>query len=168
MSDSEEKTPTISPDKGATGEIATSSKTMEAGMQTGLSEEEQEAHLLEVEWNAILRMLNTIKAWDPQAYWDVIIETLFKHFTRENRDKRLKEPDFLSLDRLEALEDEHRETSGNVPDGLKAETKRARQQVEFENYVTLLKEARAYFGHEIECIIISYIDSTNTKEYNIA
>ena len=32
---SEEKTPTISPDKGASGEAATSSNTMEAGMQTG-------------------------------------------------------------------------------------------------------------------------------------
>ena len=32
---SEEKTPTISPEKGATGETATSSKTMAAGMQTG-------------------------------------------------------------------------------------------------------------------------------------
>ena len=32
---SEEKTPNISPDKSATGETATSSKTMEAGMQTG-------------------------------------------------------------------------------------------------------------------------------------
>ena len=96
---------------------------------------------------------------------DVIIETLFKHFTRENRDKRLKELDFLSLDRLEALEDEHRETSGNVPNGLKAEMKWAQEQVEFENYVTLLKEARAYFGHEIECIIISYIDKHKGVQY---
>ena len=32
---SEEEMPTVSPDKGATGETATSSKTMEAGMQTG-------------------------------------------------------------------------------------------------------------------------------------
>ena len=90
---SEEETPTISPDEGATGETATSSKTMEAGMQTGWlsvnnykcmkkgssqqqqtqqissinffeSKEEKEAHLLEVEWNAILGMLNSIKARD--------------------------------------------------------------------------------------------------------
>ena len=33
--DKNKKTPTISPDKGATGETATSSKTMEAGTQTG-------------------------------------------------------------------------------------------------------------------------------------
>ena len=32
---SEKETLTVSPDKGATGETATSSKTMEAGMQTG-------------------------------------------------------------------------------------------------------------------------------------
>ena len=35
MSDSEEKTPTISPDQGATGETATSSKTKEARAQFG-------------------------------------------------------------------------------------------------------------------------------------
>ena len=68
MSGSEEKTPTISPDQGATGETTTSSENKEAGTQTGLSEEEQEAHLLEVEWNVILRMLDTIKSWDPEAY----------------------------------------------------------------------------------------------------
>ena len=44
MSDSEEKTPTVSLDKGATGETTTSSKTKEAGMQTGRSEEEKEAY----------------------------------------------------------------------------------------------------------------------------
>ena len=71
---SEEETPTISPDQGATGETATSSTTMETGTQTGWlsvnnykcvkegssqqqrissitffeSEEEKEAHLEEV------------------------------------------------------------------------------------------------------------------------
>ena len=125
MSDSEEKTPTISPDKGATGETATSSKTMEAGMQTGLSEKEKEAHLLEVEWNTILRMLNSIKARDPEAYWDIIIEALYKHFARENRAKRSKEEIFLELDQLEALETEHLETSGHVPDWLYEDMKHA-------------------------------------------
>ena len=37
---SEEKTPTLSPDQGATGETTTLSKNKEAGMQTGVSEEE--------------------------------------------------------------------------------------------------------------------------------
>ena len=49
MSSSEEKTPTISPDQGATGETTTSSENKETGTQTGLSEEEKEAHLEEVE-----------------------------------------------------------------------------------------------------------------------
>ena len=35
MSGSEEKTPTVSPDHGATGETKTSSETKEAGTQTG-------------------------------------------------------------------------------------------------------------------------------------
>ena len=135
MSDSEEKTPTISPDKGATGETGTSSKTMEAGMQTGLSEEEKEARLLEVEWNVILRMLNSLKARDPEAYWDIIIETLYKHFTRVNRAKRSKEEIFLELDQLEVLETEHLETSGHVPDWLKEDMKHAQEWEEFENYL---------------------------------
>ena len=109
----EEKTPTISPDQGAT---TTSSENKEAGMHTGLSEEEEEAHLLEVEENAILGMLNSVKARDPEAYQDIIIGTLYKHFARENRATRSKEAIFLELDKLEALETEHLETSGRVPD----------------------------------------------------
>ena len=68
------------------------------------SEEEKKAHLLEVEWNAILRTLNSVKARDPEAYQDIIIGTLYKHFARENRAKRSKEEIFLELDQLEALE----------------------------------------------------------------
>ena len=37
--------------------------------------------------------------------------------------------------------------------------------VEFENYVTLLKEARAHFGYEVECIIISYIEKDKGERY---
>ena len=151
---SEEETPTISPDKGATGETATSSKTMEAGMQTGWlsvnnykcvkkrssqqqqtqqissitffeSKEEKEAHLLEVEWNAILGMLNSVKARDPEAYQDIIIGTLYKHFAGENRATRSKEAIFSELDNLEALETEHLETSGRVPDWLKKDVEYA-------------------------------------------
>ena len=40
--------------------------------------------------NTLLEMLNIIKSRDPEAYWDIIIETLFKRFARENRDKRSK------------------------------------------------------------------------------
>ena len=189
-----EETPTISPDKGATGETATSSKTMEAGMQTGWlsvnnykcvkkgssqqqrtqqissinffeSEEEKEAHLSEVEWNTILGMLNSVKARDPEAYQDIIIGTLYKHFARENRAMRSKEAIFSELDKLEALETEHLETSGCVPDWLKKDMEYAREDVEFENYVTLLKEARAHFGHETECAVILYIDKHKGERY---
>ena len=112
MSGSEEKTPTISPDKGTTGETATSSKTMEA-------------HLLEVEWNAILGMLNSIKSRDPEVYQDIIIWTLYKHFARENRATRSKEEIFLALDNLEALETEHSETSGHAPNRLEKDLEHA-------------------------------------------
>ena len=66
---------------------------MDAGTQTDPDED--------VEWNLILKMLDNIRAWNPEAYWDIIVETLFKHFSREIRDKRLKEPDFFNLNRLE-------------------------------------------------------------------
>ena len=97
MSDRKGKTPTISPDQGATGDITTSSENKEAGMHTGLSEEEKEAHLLEVEENVILGMMNSIKARDPEAYQDIIIGTLYKHFARENRAMRSKEAIFQNL-----------------------------------------------------------------------
>ena len=61
-------------------------------------------------------MLNGVQARDPEAYQDIIIGALYKHFTRENREKRSKEEIFLELDQLEALETEHLETSGHVPD----------------------------------------------------
>ena len=50
MSGSEKKTPTVSPDQGATGEIATSSENMEAEKQTDPNEDDY--------WNSILKMLN--------------------------------------------------------------------------------------------------------------
>ena len=88
---------------------------MDVGTQTDPDED--------VEWKVILKMLDNIKARDPEAYWDVIIETLFKHFSRENRSKRSEKPDFLNLDKLEALETKHWETSGSLLDGLKGEMK---------------------------------------------
>ena len=148
MSSSEEKTPTVSPEQGATGETKTSSENKEAGTQTGWlsitnykcvkkgssqqpqtqqissitffkSEEEKKAHLDEVEWNAIVGMLNSVKARNPEGYQDIIIGTLYKHFARENRAMRSKKAIFSELDKLEALEIEHLETSGHVPDWLK-------------------------------------------------
>ena len=95
MSRSEEKTPTISPDQGATGETTTSSENKEAGTHTGLSKEKKEAHLEEVECYVILGMMNSVKARDPEAYQDIIIGTLYKHFARENRATRSKEAIFF-------------------------------------------------------------------------
>ena len=165
MSSSEEKTPTISPDQGATGETTTSSENKETGTQTGLSEEEKEAHLEEVECNAIIGMMNSVKARDPEAYQDIIIGTLYKQFARENRAMRSKELIFLELDKLEAWEAEYLETSGHVPNWLTQDLKDAREDVEFENYVTLLKEARAQFGHETEGAVILYIDKHKGERY---
>ena len=97
MSSSEEKTPTVSPDQGATGETKTSSESKEAGTQTGWlsvtkykcmkkgssqqqrtqqissitffeSEEEKKAHLDQIECNAIMGMMNSLKARNPERY----------------------------------------------------------------------------------------------------
>ena len=158
MSDCEEEILTISPDEGATGETTTSSENNEAGMQTGLSEEEKEAHLNEIEGKAILGMLDDVRLRDPKGYQDIIVETLYKRFARENRATRSKETIFSELDKLEARETEHLETSGHVPEGLRRDLEYAREDVEFENCVTLLREAKAHFGRETEGVVISYID----------
>ena len=62
---------------------------------------------------------------NAELYWEIIIESLFKHIARENRGKGSEKPDLLSLDRLEALSSKHLETSGSVPDWLKEEMKHA-------------------------------------------
>ena len=165
MSSSEEKTPTISPDQGATDETTTLSENKEAGTQTGLSKEEKKAHLDQIECNAIMGMMNSLKARNPEAYQDIIIETLYKQFARENRATRSKETIFSELDKPEARETEYYETSGRVPKWLTQELKDAREDVEFENYVTLLKEARAQFGREMECAVILYIDKHKGEHY---
>ena len=100
---SEEKTRTISPDQGATGETTTSSKNKEAGMQTGLSEEEKEARYKEEYDNTVFKVLEKIIMQAPEAGWGIWIGSLLKHFTRENRSERSEKPDFLNLDKLEAL-----------------------------------------------------------------
>ena len=75
MSDSEEKTPTVSPDKGATGEKATSSKTMRVGMRTGLSEEEKETCYKKAYDDAVTKLWENIYMQDPEAGWDILIDT---------------------------------------------------------------------------------------------
>ena len=157
MSDSEEKTPTVSPDQGATGEATTSSGHKEAGTQTGLSEEEEEARYTEEYKNAVIKLLKNVSWQDPELGRDIITKTLYKHFARENRATRSKETIFSELDKMEASEAEYLKASGRVPNWLKQELKDAREDVEFENYMTLLKEARACFGRETECVVTQYI-----------
>ena len=157
MSGSKEKTPTISPDQGATGEATTLSGHKEAGTPTGLSEEEEEARYKEEYKNAVIKLLKNVSRQDPELGRDIIIKTLYKHFARENRATRSKETIFSELDKMEAREAEYLEASGCVPNWLKQDLKDAREDVEFENYMTLLKEARARFGRETECVVIPYI-----------
>ena len=92
------------------------------------------------------------------------MEALLKHFAAENRSKRSEKPDLLSLDNLEALSSEHLETSGRVPDWLKADMKHARDREEFDTYLTLLKEARA-LGCEMECAVTQYILKRKGQTY---
>ena len=128
MSDSKEKTPTVSPDPGATGETTTLSENNEAGTQTGLSEEEEEAHYKEEYNNAVFKLLKNISMQDPELGQDIVMESLLKHYAMELRSKRSEEPDFLH------------------------ET-----EEEFETYLALLKEVRAHGGHNMELITVQYI-----------
>ena len=61
MSDSEEKTPTVSPDQGATGERVSLTKKMDVGMQTGLSEEEKDAQYRKDYAEGIFGLLEEIR-----------------------------------------------------------------------------------------------------------
>ena len=102
MSDSEEKTPTFSPDQAATSEtvgMATQKMADSPFLLLVHFHPGDEMSGEDVEWDVILRMLDNIKARDPEAYGDILIETLFKHFARENRSKKSEKPDFLNLDR---------------------------------------------------------------------
>ena len=128
MSDSKEKTPTVSPDPGATGETTTSSENNEAGTQTGLSEEEEEAHYKEEYNNAVFKLLKKISMRDPELGRDIVMESLLEHYAMEIRSKRSEEPDFLH------------------------ET-----EEEFETYLALLKKVRAHGGHKMELITVQYI-----------
>ena len=167
MSDNEEKTPTVSPDQGATGETTTSSENKKAGTQTGLSEEENKACYKEEYHNDVIKLLKNISMQDPELGRDIVMEALLEHFAAENRSKRSEKPDRLSLDNLEALSSEHLETSGRVPDWLKAAMKHARDREEFEAYLTLLKEARAQFGCVAEGAVILYIKKHKGEHYLI-
>ena len=77
MSSSEEETPPISPDKGATGET-TSSENKEAGTQTGLNEEEEEARYKEEYNNAVIKLLKNISMQNPELGRDIVMEALYE------------------------------------------------------------------------------------------
>ena len=86
MSSSEEKTPTISPDQGATGETTTLSENNEAGTQTGLSEEEEEAHYKEEYKNAVFKLLKNFGMQYPEVAQDILMEALFYPFCGYGKD----------------------------------------------------------------------------------
>ena len=159
MSDSEEKTPTISPDQGATGETTTSSENKKAGTQTGLSEEEEEYN------NTIFKVLENIITQSPSAGWYGWIGSLKSHFVMENRSKRSEKPDFLNLDKLEALKTEQLKTSGRVLNNLGGHMKTLEVQEEFDGYLKLLRETRDCFGNGIECMVMQYITSRKGESY---
>ena len=81
---SEEETPPISPDKGATGET-TSSENKEAGTHTGLSEEEEEARYKEEYNNAVFKLLKNISMQNLQLGQDIVMEVLYKY--RKDKEK---------------------------------------------------------------------------------
>ena len=69
MSDTEEKTPTVSPDQGATGETVSSTKKMDVGTQTslsdiyiGLSGEEKDAQYKQDYAEGIFGLLEEIRS----------------------------------------------------------------------------------------------------------
>ena len=87
MSSSEEKTPIVSPDQGATAETRTSSENNEAGMQTGLSEEEEEARYKEEYNNAVFKLLKNFGMQHPELARDIVMEALFYPFYRKDKEK---------------------------------------------------------------------------------
>ena len=160
MSDSEEKTPTVSPDQGATGETTTSSGNKEAGTQTGLSEEEEEARYKEEYNNTIFKVMENIIMQSPAAGWNAWIGSLLRHLAEENRSKRSEKPDFLNLDKLEALK-----ASGHVLNNLNDTMRELQGQEVFESYLKLLTETRDCFGHGIEYMVMQYINEHKGEAY---
>ena len=98
---SEEESPPISPDKGATGET-TSSENKEAGMKTGLSEEEEEARYKEEYNNAVFKLLKNFGRQHPELVRDIVMEALFYPFCGYSKDivkwlKKLNTKNCVSL-----------------------------------------------------------------------
>ena len=73
-----EKTPTVSPDPGATGETTTSSESKEAGAQIGLSEEEKDARE-EVEFEKYATILKEGRAqFGCEGYLTILVHSCEK------------------------------------------------------------------------------------------
>ena len=72
------------PDKGATGET-TSSENKEAGTQTGLSEEEEEARYKEEYNDAVIKLLKNISMQNPELGRDIVMEALYEY--RKDKEK---------------------------------------------------------------------------------
>ena len=54
-------------------------------MQTGLSEEEEEAHYKEEYNNAVIKLLKNISMHNPELGRDIVIEALYKY--RKDKEK---------------------------------------------------------------------------------
>ena len=176
MSGNEEKTSTISPDQGATGETATSVSLAEAEItlrrltaewlqflkQQG--EEEKARYKGEYD-NTIFKVLEDIMTQSPAAGWNTWIGSLKYHFVMENRSKRSEKPNFLNLDKFEALKTEQLKTSGLVLSNLNNHMRALRVQEEFEGYLKLLRETRDCFGHGIEYMVMQYIKEHEGDTY---
>ena len=76
MSSSEEKTPTVSPDQGATGDTTPSS-------------ENEEAHYKEEYNNAVIKLLKNVSMQNLELGRDIVMESLLEHYAMEIRSKRL-------------------------------------------------------------------------------
>ena len=167
MSDSEEKTPTVLPDQGATGETTTSSENKKAERFWLLKqrEAEEKARYKEELDDAITKLWANIYSPDQDVYWEVLIGKLLVLFAREVRSKRPKKPDFLNLDKLEALRTKHLEASGHEPWGLVGRIEWLEGQEVFESYLKLLTETRAPFGHGFEYMVMQYIMAHKGEAY---
>ena len=146
-------------------------KTKKEKIKETVNHSEEVAHILKAEWlrflkqqeaeeeldDAITKLWENIYSPDQDVSWEVLIGKLLVLFAREVRSKRCKKPDFLNLDKLEALRTEHLEASGYEPWGLVRRIEWLEGQEVFESYLKLLTETRAPFGHGLEYIVRLYI-----------
>ena len=136
---SEEETPPISPDQGATGETAISVPFAETDMT---------------------KVLENIMMRSPAAGWNAWIGVLLRHLAEEYRSKRSEKPDFLYLDKLKALK-----ASGHVLNNLNDTMRELQGQEVYESYLKLLTETRDCFGHGIEYMVMQYINEHKGEAY---